>query len=263
MISAESAISRFQRDLTMSALLKGVLIGASIAAVIFLPGVDPTFVVTAFLFVWLALSFKSAAGSRLVADSPTLISLGKYDEAEASLERSLKTFSMFRGVKLLSLHHLAVLRHKQHRWEESAKLCQALLRQRLGGLANLTKPSQIMLADALLQMGDLHGAHAAITRLYQHRLSLAEALQLMVLQLDYETRIAAWASAATGLRQKVELCDLLPARESARAQAMMSLAARKVGQTQWADWLLQRARLLADINELAARQPILKDLLTD
>jgi len=212
------------------------------------------------MVVWMMLSFKSARPSRLIADSPALISLGRYEEAEASLDEALRSFSMFRTVKLLSLHHLAVLRHKQHHWSDAAKLCQAVLGQRLGGLNSLSKPSQIMLADALLQLGDLQGAHAAISQLYNYRLSLAEALQLMLLQLDYETRIGAWASAFFGVEHKAQMSELLSSSEAATAQAMIALAAKKLGQAAWSDYLRQRVELLADINELCLRKPILREL---
>ncbi len=225
-----------------------------------IPGIDPAFVITGFLVVWLMLSAKSATGSRWVAESPTLISLGRFDEAEVLLERAIRSFSMFRGVKLLSIHHLAMLRHKQRRWDESAKLCRALLAQRLGGMTNLSKPSQLMLADNLLNIGDIAGAYDVISRLYNDRLSLTEALQLLTLQLDYETRIAAWPSAMNGIQSKLDLCELLPSRESARAQAMLALAAKRSGRDDWAQWLVGRVRLLADVNELTERQPILKEL---
>ena len=260
MISADLAISRFRRDLTLSLTLKIGLVAAGLVGLALANGPERAYVITGFLAVWLMLSFKSAKPSRLVADSPALISLGRYDEAEASLDQALRSFSMFRTVKLLSLHHLAVLRHRQHHWADAAKLCQAVLGQRLGGLTNLSKPSQIMLADALLQLGDLQGAHAAISRLYNFRLSLAEALQLMVLQLDYETQIGAWASAFNGVQHKTGMCELLSAPEAAAAQAMMALAAKKLGQTAWSDYLRQRVELLADVNELCLRKPILKEL---
>ncbi len=260
MISADLAISRFRRDLTLSAVVKGLMIGGSLLCLFIIPGIDPAFVITGFLVLWLILSAKSATGSRWVADSPTLISLGRFDEAEVLLDRSLRSFSMFRGVKLLSIHHLAALRHKQRRWDESAKLCRALLSQRLGGMSNLSKPSQLMLADSLLQMGDVGGAYREISGLYNHRLSLAEALQLLTLQLDYETRIGAWSSAMNGIQHKLDLCELLPARESARAQAFLALAALGSGRDDWSGWLIERVRLLADVNELVARQPILKEL---
>ena len=260
MISADFAISRFRRDLTLSLALKiGLVVGGFICLGL-AEGSERAYVVTGFMVIWLMLSFKSAKPSRLIADSPALISLGRYEEAEASLDQALRSFSMFRTVKVLSLHHLAVLRHKQRRWSDAAKLCQAVLGQRLGGLNSLSKPSQIMLADALLQLGDLQGAHAAITQLYNFRLSLAEALQLMLLQLDYETRIGAWASALAGVEHKAQMCELLASADAATAQAMMALAAKKLGQAAWSDYLRQRVELLADVNELCLRKPILREL---
>ena len=73
-------------------------------------------------------------GSRLAANSPSLIAAGQFDLAEYQIEQSLQNFSLFRTSKLLSLHHLAVLRHAQRRWADAAELCSALLRQRLGSL---------------------------------------------------------------------------------------------------------------------------------
>ena len=74
----------------------------------------------------------------------------------------MRSFSLFRTVKLLSLHHLAVLRHAQRRWRDSAMLSQALLRQRLGSLQGVSRSSRLMLADSLLELGDLRGAHEAL-----------------------------------------------------------------------------------------------------
>ena len=110
--------------------------------------------------VWLALSAQSVRGSRLAAGSPSLIAAGRLDAAEQQIEQALHSFSLFRTSKLMSLHHLAMLRHAQRRWEDCAQLCRALLRQRLGSLASLARQSRLMLADALLELGDVHGVAA-------------------------------------------------------------------------------------------------------
>ena len=47
----------------------------------------------------------------MAADSPSLIASGQFDEAEQEIEKVIRSFWLFRSVKLLSLHHLAVLRH--------------------------------------------------------------------------------------------------------------------------------------------------------
>src|SRR5438034_240127 len=99
---------------------------------------------------------------------------------------------MFRTSKLLGLHHLAMSRHAQRRWQDSALLCRALLRQRLGSVRALSRSSRLMLADSLLELADLHGAHRAINDLFGERLMLAEALNLLQVQLDYASRIGAW-----------------------------------------------------------------------
>src|SRR5207244_8517400 len=108
------------------------------------------------------------------------------------IESALRSFSLFRTGKLLSIHHLALLRQAQKRWEDAAQLCRELLKQRLGSLKHLERQSRLVLAEALLEMGDLAGAYQSIMQLYQQRLSLSEALNLLAVQLEYEARINAW-----------------------------------------------------------------------
>jgi hypothetical protein len=210
--------------------------------------------------IWLALSYRSAKGSRMAADSPSLIAAGHFEEAEQRIDESLKTFSMFRTVKLLSLHHLALLRHAQKRWDECAALCRVLLRQRLGPLQGIAKPSRLILADALLELGDLGAAYDALLGLYQQRLTLGEAMNLLVVQLDYSARIGAWQHMLAGIHSKVQLAELMPAANAARAQAYLALAARKLGRPDWADWLRRRVELLVDVQELTRQRPILWEL---
>src|SRR5438067_1719049 len=153
MMPAQYVIARLRRDLTI-----GTLLNFSLAAVagfcLVLPVAHSGFAGTLALFVvggvWLALSAQSVRGSRLAAGSPSLIASGRLDAAEQQIEQALHSFSLFRTSKLMSLHHLAMLRHAQRRWEDCAQLCRALLRQRLGSLASLARQSRLMLADALL-----------------------------------------------------------------------------------------------------------------
>src|SRR6185436_9439421 len=141
MISAESAILRLRRDLTLGTLLKAALAVAVLVAMV--APVDKMIALVVIGGVWLALSYTSARGSRLAADSPGLIAAGQFEEAERQIDLALRSFSVFRAVKLQSLHHLAVLRHAQRRWPESAMLCRALLgTPRLGAMEGLAKPSR-------------------------------------------------------------------------------------------------------------------------
>src|SRR5687767_7570480 len=119
MLSAETAIFRLRRDLTLGAAVKFLLAAAFIGVVllrpVFAPHVDSTLAFIVIGVVWLALSLASAKGSRLAAGSSALIASGQYDEAERVIDQALRSFSLFRAVKLQTLHHLALLRHAQRR----------------------------------------------------------------------------------------------------------------------------------------------------
>jgi hypothetical protein len=96
--------------------------------------------------------------------------------------------------------------------------------------------------------------------LYTQRLSLREALNLLVVQLDYLARIGAWEQMAMNLAKRAELSELLPTLPSARVQALLALAARKTGRQEWSRWLRNRAELLVDAQKLHSAQPILGEL---
>lgn len=264
MLSARSAIFYLRRSLTIGATLNVAMILAVFLA-IFLPvfvnvrfdGMLAIMIVGA---VWVTLGLQSMRSSRLVADSPVLIASGQYDAAEQHIAGALRSFSIFRMVKLLSLHHLAALRHAQNRWQESAELCRALLAQRKVSPDGLGKTTRLLLADSLLEMGDVRGVATCIGELYQQRLSLGEAMSLMLVQLDYESRSSAWPAMMRGVATKVSLAELMPTTKSARVQALLALAARKVGRADWEAWLRSRVELLVDPTEMVVRRPILKEL---
>jgi len=261
MIRADDAIARLRRDLTIGTILKATLITVLIASILlenlFTSQISFPLVLVLVVVVWLVLSYRSIKGSRLAAESPSLIASGQYDEAEESIDQALRSFSVFRSVKLSSLHHLAALRHAQRRWHETATLCRALLRERETGLGTSVR---LVLADSLLEIGDVPGAYEALIWLYQRRLSLGQALQLLAIQLDYLWRVEAWSEMMAHPRQKAELTELMTADSSARCQALMALAAKKTGRSDWHEWLLRRAHLLVDPRELTDRRPVLRDL---
>jgi hypothetical protein len=267
MLSSASAISIFRRDLTLGMLLRGSLLASAIACLVLsvVPAgknVDGTFLLVGIGLLWLMLSYRSIKGQRLAAESPSLIASGQYEDAEERIEEALRSFSLFRGAKMLSLHHLALLRHAQKRWQDSADLCRTLLKQKTGSSQGVARPSRLLLADALLELGDLHGAYAALAPLYREQLNLGEAMNLLLIQLDYEARLGAWESMLPrgGVYKRVQLAELMPAASSARAQALMALAARKTRRSDWEIWLKSRSQLLADPADLIKERPLLGEL---
>jgi hypothetical protein len=263
LLPADYAISRCRRDLTLSAMLRFILGSTALACLLIGPlsnGMVSGFVLTAVGVVWITLSFRSAKSSQMAQASSSLIAAGQWDRAEQQIDQALRSFSLFRTNKLLSLHHLALLRHAQNRYPETAVLCRALLGQRLGNLKGLSKSSRLILADALLEMGDLRGAYAAFLPLHEERLSLGEAVQLLVSEMDYSSRVGAWDPMMHGWMTKVQLAELMPTQSAATAQALLALAAKKVGREDVSQWLRKRAELLVDAEELVREKPILKEL---
>ena len=63
-----------------------------------------------------------------------------------------------------------------------------------------------------------------------------------------------------GVMSKVQLAELMPAVNAARAQAMLALAAGKAGRPDLSDWLRRRAELLGDAPALKKERPILAEL---
>ncbi len=266
-MNAQSAIARARRDLTLSTFIKFLLLGAVIGGLVIAPlfglGSDGTLLLLAAGGVWVFLTLQSIKGSRLAAASPHLIATGQFDEAEQSIDGALRSFTLFRTVKLMSLHHLALLRHAQQRYQETASLCRALLNQRLGPITGVGKQTRLILADSLLELGDLGGAHEALAGLYRHRLSLNEAMNLLQVELDYQARTGAWDQMAANLPAKVQLAELLPAPAASRAQALLALASKKTNRPDWETFLKHRAELLGDVDDLQKHRPMLKEVWGD
>jgi hypothetical protein len=261
MLPVDATISRVRRDLTLSILLKAALTCAAIVC-FFMAGPDNArfLALLGIGSLWFWLSLNSARSSRVAAQSPSLIAAGHFEEAERNIEQSILTFSLIRAVKLQTLHHLAMLRHAQRRWQESATLAQALLAQRLGALQPLSKSTRLLLADSLLEMNDLRGAYNAIASLHREQLSLAELLNLLAIQMDYSARASGWDSMLQNVMGKLQLAELMPAAISGRTQALLGLAAKKVGRDDLANWLRSRAELLADAERLVTERPLLSEL---
>ena len=259
-LTAQAAIARLRRDLAIGAALKVTLAVALIIALSSRHDAVRTGAFFAIGAAWVAMTLGSRRGTALAAGSSSLIAAGLHDAAEAQLSQALRGFSLFRSSKLLGIHHLALLRHTQRRWDESAALSRALLRLRLGPLKSLGRSARLMLASASVNTGDLPTAYVAIVQLYGERLSLGESLHLLRTQTEYEARVGAWPSMMQNLPVKAQLAELMPAPDAATVQALWGLAARKTGRPDWEQWLCARAALLGDVQELTTRQPMLREL---
>jgi len=264
MLSAQVAIVRFRRDVLISRLANAALLALAVAAFVagagdgqsgWGRGVTGGGLLAALMAFFLYQGYRDVQSSRQAADWPALIATGRFEQAERQIDLSLRKFSLYRRVKVLSLHNLALLRHAQRRWDEAAMLCRAVLEQQAPMARALARPSRLLLADSLLQVGDLKGVYEALGRLYDQRLSLAEAMTLLQLQLDYSWRIGAYESMLAGLPAKVQLAELMPSASAARTQAFLALAAHRLGRADQAVWLGRRVKLLVDPDRFAGEMP--------
>src|SRR5881296_3107766 len=99
MIPAQSAISRFRRDLTLGRVVN-VLLLTGVIICFFLGGmIDSRFgdllLVLLIGLIWMTLGYHSVRGSQLASGSPSLIAAGQFELAEHQIEQALRTFSLF------------------------------------------------------------------------------------------------------------------------------------------------------------------------
>lgn len=263
-LTARAAITRTRRGMTLGLAVKLLLAAAATAsavlAVIPATPVDARLALAVVAGVWIALSVRSWQSARLGAGVPHLLATGDYDEAERQIDRSIRSFSLFRPVKLLALHQLAVLRMAQGRFAEAGALCSEVLGHRLGRMNGLSRSSRMMLAQAALEEGDAASAAGPLASLRGERLSLAETMNLLQLELDYQSRGGQWNQMLGGYMPKVQLAEVMPAAAAARVQALLALSADRLGRRDVTSWLRRRAELLADPQEMVRQRPILADL---
>lgn len=264
MLSAQSAILSTRRALMMgSALRFGLLAGVFVAAVAGpMVGSGTGVAVTLGLIggIWMVLSARSAKATLMSSEFPSLIARGQFEQAEDHIAGALRAFSPFGPGKLLVLHQLAVLRHAQDLHADAAALSRELLNHNLGPVKALTKSANLILAQSSIEMGDVPTATDALARLSGMSLSIGETLNLVALQLDVQSRVGAWPMMMDRYMAKVQLAEVMPAPPSAVTQALLALAAHKIGRSDVAEWLRRRAELLADPRELADRRPMLRAL---
>lgn len=250
MISADNAISRARWDRVRSIAIRfGV---AVIGAVFVFYGAALPVVILAVIAIWVFTGMRSAYSARSATAWPMLIAAGQYEEAERQIQQALESVATLRSIKLLGLHYLAMLRHAQRRFGESAKLSRAVLGQKRLALRGVSKQAQLVLADSLLELNDLSGAAATINALVSQPLNLGESLNLLLVQTNYLAHVQAWDQMLYQIHGKAMLTEVMPGGAAARTVALLALAAKKADQSDWEQFLRRRAELLADIPELIA-----------
>jgi len=205
--------------------------------------------IVAVFVVWLQLGTVSARVWRQLHQLTPLLAQAPA-QAEAYLAGLLRRIPLHRPVRLLLYHRLAMLRHRQQRFAETAAICRALLTYGLGPAERVRAHLLLMLVEACLAENDPFGAHAGLVQLHQTRLNLIESLQRMALQTRYEIAVGYDKLVLDGIQQKIELAELMPAPQCGVVHAMFALAATRCRQSALADWLRLRAELICGAEKL-------------
>ena len=267
MLTTTKAISIFRRNMILATFVQMGLWGVVLASLFLnvLP-IGPVgsgtvlMIVAICIFVSFAFYIVKAAG--LESRSLALINSRQFKEAEANIEILLHRSLLIKTRSIANLYHLMLLRHSEKSWPDVVELSAILVNQKSFARTPFYRSMLLVRTEAMLETGNLNGAYSALIKLYEMRLSLVEATNLLVLQLDYESRIGAWESMlpANATYKRVQLAELLPSLKAARAQGLMALAAQKLGRSDWCQWLTRRAHLLVGHGDLIADRPILAEL---
>ncbi len=242
-------------ELGRDAFLRGAVLLAVVAAAVFVIVYDGTadlwtsLAVLTVFFTWLGMGAVSASVSRRLPQVAALTETGP-DQAEAMITQALRRRGLLRWVRLMVYHRLAVLRHRQRRYEETAAICAAVLRHPLGPGESARAHLLLMLAESRLQLSDPEGAWPVLLELYATRLSLVEALQRMALQTRYEVVVGHHAAAMHAADRKIGLAELMPGPQCGAMHAMLATAARATRHEDLAGWLWRRAELLCSPDQL-------------
>lgn len=238
-----------QRQLQLDQLLRGlILFGIPFVCIIamawFKLTPDPLgFGIMIMAGIWMALNIISAKAWQQVSNMNELFAIPP-EMAEARIATVLKHKPLARQVRLLTWHRLASLRHQQQDFDQTIAICQSVLMHPLRNVEAVWQHLLLMLTEAQLARNDAHGAYTSLAELSRRPLSLAHTLQKMALQTRYMLIVGYDEQALHDLGSKIHMAEMMPTLQCGAMHVLLYTAAHRSGQTQQANWLDERARLL-------------------
>lgn len=248
--------ARFRRALWIDGAVRAVAMGAVFLAFFILltigVGGSTVAVVMAVgaLLAWVGLS---AVGARVARALPGLGAAleSNPEAAEPVLAEMLGKRALPRWVRMMLMHRLAALRHRQQDFLSSSAIAQTLLTTPRPGPAKSQRANLLLLlVEARLELRDALGAWLALVELGRTPLGLTEALQRMALRTRYELLARQDEQALRGIDQKMRLAELMPAPQCGALHAMLAAAAQRAGRQDWVDRLWPRVELLCSEEEI-------------
>lgn len=247
---------RLQRQLLVDEVIRSTAMGGVCVAffVLLTTGLGgSTLIVVAAVGALLAWVGLSTVGARVMRQLPGLTALLENNPVvgEPRLREMLGRRALPRWVRLMVVHRLAVLRHRQQDFVASSAIAQTLLTTPRPGPANIHRAHLLLLlAEARLELRDATGAWLTLVELTRTPLGLTEALQRLALRTRYELMVGQNESAVHAIEQKTRLAELMPAPQCGALHAMLATAAQRAGHPDWHARLWPRVELLCSKQEL-------------
>lgn len=263
-LSLDRLLPTLRRHLTLLRVLRIALLGGLTVLLVWslaLPGPAGRWVLAGLgllaVSAWMMFVAAWIRQTRDLQAGTLLLTLGRLDDAENRLGRSLMRFTLSARAKLIVGQQLAALFFRRERHADVVALCRELLRHRLAGIQNVWINTRLLLADSLLLMDQVADAYAAIRPVYDMPLSLADRMKLLPLQLRYELASDHAESAVGALAEKVRVAELLDSPRAALVHALLAEACRRRAMPVQQAFLTERARLYHDLEDLAERYPVI------
>ncbi len=254
-----SVTQRFNRQMRLSLLMRWCLgVSLLVVLVVFYRGDRSTQAWTMAILglmaaLWIAMSWRTIKQVRSARTSSTLMAQGRLDEARQQLLQVLEGPSPLRSSKILACHYLAVTAHLANAHREAASISRALLRHRLGSMKGIATATRMVLADALLMLNDTAAAGPVMHDIQQSQLTLTDRMTLLPIELRYQLASDQLEQAVDDLPDKVKVADLLDSSSAALTHLLLAEACRRMDMPQQGQYLLHRARLLADLQPIVEK----------
>lgn len=205
--------------------------------------------------LWVMAVMFSVRSAQSIRQTQSALSIGDFDSAEESIRRTLGLFSLNDGGKLVSLYHLAMIRHARRRFSDAAALSREVLLRITPRTIELDTTSRMILVDSLIELGEINAAAREIVPLRTRPLGLRPSLGLMQMDIDLLGRLGAWNDIGGRWNSVLPFVELMPSLMAARTHAWLGLAALRLGRSDWADIQRERAELLADFADITRGRP--------
>jgi len=207
--------------------------------------------------------FTGMTSARIMREMPLIGQMIDEDmsRAESMIATAIARKPLQRPVRLLLYHHLAVLRHRQQAYIETALIASTVLAEidrmssGLGFGKRMIRPPVrtqllLILIESHLFNRDLHGAYHALIEAHRGERLLIQTLQLTGLQTQYEIAAGYFDCTVAEAVHRVQMAELMPAPQAGALHGLLAVAAQKVGQISLAQWCRQRGELLCSKEQL-------------